>query len=405
VETIGKIRHAYLRDGKLIRAIARDLRLSRNTVKNVLRWGGEVGSPSGTSFSVATALCHKPGGLHQPTGEEGVSQDCLNARQWCGWCDTGVTVMSTQIAADQDWLRPPHAKLSGHETFALRFAWLKKGLDQMALDAGVFHSEDAVVRLGVGKNMVRSIRHWCLSTRLAQEVPQTRGLQVAPTVLGERLLSDAGWDPYLEDDATLWLLHWQLASAGTRSFTWYWAFNRFREYIFDRAGILKSLKRELSTVGWTNLMDSTLKSDVDCLVHTYLARREEAANGEDPIECPLTTLGLLIKEPYTDGLRFQVGPKPTLPPAIYAYALAEFWNYLGPDRRILEFSEVMGAEGSPSIVFLLDWDSIVRYLDKLAVVTDGAMVFEEDYEIRRVVKRDEGELDSLAILEAYYDGR
>ena len=33
------------------------------------------------------------------------------------------------------------------------------------------------------------------------------------------------------------------------------------------------------------------------------------------------------------------------------------------------------------------------------------MVFEEDYEIRRVVKRDEGELNSLAILEAYYADR
>ena len=256
--------------------------------------------------------------------------------------------MAMQQAVVQGWLRPPYAKLSGHETFAFRFAWLKKGLDQMKLDPGVFHREDAVVRLGVGKNMVRSIRHWCISARLAQEVPGTRGLKIEPTPLGEKLLSDGGWDAYLEDDATLWLLHWNLASAATRSFTWYWALNRFREYVFDRAGMLKSLNRELTTLGWSNFKDSTLKSDIDCFVHSYLARREEAANGEDPIECPLTTLGLLIKEPYTDGLRFQVGPKPTLPPAIFAYALAEFWNYLGPSRRILEFSEVMGGEGTPS---------------------------------------------------------
>ncbi|MGC8861302.1 MAG: DUF4007 family protein [Armatimonadota bacterium] len=316
-----------------------------------------------------------------------------------------MSIQSIQQAVHQDWMRPPHASLSGHETFAFRFAWLKKGVDQMKLDPGVFHREDAVVRLGVGKNMVRSIRHWCLSTRVAQEVPGTLGLQVVPTPLGEKLLGENGWDPYLEDDATLWLLHWNLASPGTRSYTWFWALNRFREYAFDRASMLRSLRRELASLGWPEVKDSTLKSDIDCFVHCYLARHEETSGTEDPIECPLTTLGLLIREPYTESLRFQVGPKPTLSPAIFAYALAKFWNYLAPERRILEFSEVMALEGTPSMVFLLDRDSVLRYLDQLNEVTSGAMVFEEDYEVRRVVKRNEDALDSPGILEAYYAGR
>ena len=39
VETIRKIRQAHFRDGKGIREISRDLNLSRNTVKNIIRSG------------------------------------------------------------------------------------------------------------------------------------------------------------------------------------------------------------------------------------------------------------------------------------------------------------------------------------------------------------------------------
>ena len=39
VETIRKIRQAHFRDGKKIREIARELNLSRNTVRNIIRSG------------------------------------------------------------------------------------------------------------------------------------------------------------------------------------------------------------------------------------------------------------------------------------------------------------------------------------------------------------------------------
>ena len=39
VETIRKIRQAHFRDGKKIREIAREMNLSRNTVRNIIRSG------------------------------------------------------------------------------------------------------------------------------------------------------------------------------------------------------------------------------------------------------------------------------------------------------------------------------------------------------------------------------
>ncbi|MBK9075731.1 MAG: DUF4007 family protein [Flavobacteriales bacterium] len=54
----------------------------------------------------------------------------------------------------------------------------------------------------MGKNMVTAIRFWMRAFEMADDT----GL----TELGKRLLSDKGWDPYLEDIGSLWLLHYHL---------------------------------------------------------------------------------------------------------------------------------------------------------------------------------------------------
>lgn len=302
-----------------------------------------------------------------------------------------------------DLLQPPFAKsFAGHETFAFRHAWLKKAIDHLVQDPEVFQQDQAITLLGVGKNMVRSIRHWCLATSVAEEEPGTRAQRLHPTPLGLRILHNDGWDPYLEDDATLWLLHWKLASADTRAATWYWAFNRFHEYAFTRPAMVEALKSHLKLLAWTDVADSSIKRDVDCFIHTYLPRKGAAAGGEDPIECPLTGLDLLVQEPDAERLRFRVGPKPTLPAAIFAYALAEFWNRESCERTSLDLRDLLGNEGSPTLVFRLDEDSVLCYLDSIADATSRAVVFRDTALVRRIEKKHEGPLNAMSFLEAYY---
>ena len=47
-----------------------------------------------------------------------------------------------------------------HESFALRYSWLTKGFKSLQQNSNVFVDDDATVTLGVGKNMVSSIRYW-----------------------------------------------------------------------------------------------------------------------------------------------------------------------------------------------------------------------------------------------------
>jgi len=69
-------------------------------------------------------------------------------------------------------------KFAGHETFTLRYGWLKKAVDATGERPDIFQQDDALVTLGVGKNMVRSIRHWGLVTGILEEnkdIPNNRG--------------------------------------------------------------------------------------------------------------------------------------------------------------------------------------------------------------------------------------
>jgi hypothetical protein len=68
------------------------------------------------------------------------------------------------------------------------------------------------------------------------------GCPMRVTRFGKALLSDDGWDPFLEDPASLWLLHWQLFTAPISATTWSLAINLGHMGSFA----LKELTRALS---------------------------------------------------------------------------------------------------------------------------------------------------------------
>ena len=137
----------------------------------------------------------------------------------------------------------------GHEKFVFRQSWLKKGVDALHASSTVFAGDEALVTLGVGKNMVRSIRFWCLATGVAKEgeaVGRQRPLE--RTRFGRRLLDDGGWDPYLEDPGSLWLIHWQLAANTDRALVWHIAFGDYYETEFSKARLAHFVAQQLARV-------------------------------------------------------------------------------------------------------------------------------------------------------------
>lgn len=310
-----------------------------------------------------------------------------------------------EMNVDDKRLRPT---LGGHETFVFRDAWLKKGVDAATRQPTIFTDDEALVVLGVGKNMVRSIRHWCLATGTLNEITtdrKSRGLR--PTAFGATLLGDAGWDPYLEDPGTLWLLHWQLATNMVRGLVWHLVFSAFYEPEFGKKQMATFVGKRLEQMGVVTTQ-GTIEREIDCCVRTYspAIRGVSTIAGDESFDCPLTDLGLLRFLPDDNIYRFSVGPKPTLATPIFGYALLAFLAQVAPTRRTVAIDECVYHEGSPGQIFKLDENSVVEYLEALSALTDGRLRFQETAGLRQIYLDElaEDELRSTAVnlLDRYY---
>ncbi len=281
----------------------------------------------------------------------------------------------------------------------------------MTRDSGVFRAADALVRLGVGKNMVESIRYWTLATGMVKETnDEGRTKTLAVSDLGNRLLANSGYDPFMEDDATLWIIHWNLVTNPARATTWYAVFNLLQPGEFTRESLADGLTRWAQTEApRARLSAASLEADISCFVRSYLpGRRGATSTPEETLDCPLASLGLLtsVSGKSADGkrdvplYRFSNKPKPSLPPAVFAYALAHFWNRRHDTQETLSLREIVHGEASPGRVFRLNEDATLAYLDALGELTGGKMQFADTAIVRQVNRT--GAVDSLALLERYY---
>ena len=295
-------------------------------------------------------------------------------------------------------------QFSGHETFPLRYGWLKKVYDAVRVcelreddTKVVFSADDAIARFGVGKNMVISMRYWALATGVLKEVRAHLG-PYATTPIGQALLDDNGWDPWLENPNSLWLLHWHLASTPDRTSTWYWVFNHCPHASFDRELIVDHLTRLCTDREMKKVAPATLKRDVECFVRTYV-EKAGAGSKEDTLECPLTELSLLRSVGRREGFQLARGPKSTLSAAVFAFATTLFWQRSHSKVRTLSLDALFHEPGSPGRVFLLDEESVVDLAIELEAVTGGAIAWSETAGLRQLISRaDLLEIDPLTYL-------
>ncbi|MBW3127301.1 DUF4007 family protein [Hymenobacter profundi] len=312
---------------------------------------------------------------------------------------TGPDMFAGQVTTQVLLPNPP--SFAGHQTFALRSAWLKKGLDALRDDARVFSADDALVTLGVGKNMVSAIRHWLIATQLVGAAE--RSGEFLASGLGTFLFAADGHDQYLEDPATLWLLHWNLCGPGSQAYTWVYAFNMWREWEWSEAALADAILSSAQANSSKTSSFETVRRDVGVFIQTYLAPTDRGQNTEDGLDCPLRELGLLRpalgnQQQYT----FAVGPKPSLPTAIFAWALLNFWDWKYPGTTTIAARDIAYTEGSPGIVFKLDEDSTLAYLDQLETLTNGLLRFEDTPLVRQVVRTTAAALTPEVLLYSYY---
>lgn len=280
-------------------------------------------------------------------------------------------------------------QFSGHETFPLRYGWLKKVYDriteteQIENNKSVCWDDDAIARFGVGKNMVGSMRHWGKVIGIIDEPPGTNAVHTTP--LGDMLFGTECLDPYMEHPATLWLCHWQLTSRPEKT-TWFWAFSHYPAITFERDSLAKKLERLAKDRNWTRAASTTVKNDVACFIRTYVARQPSGKTGhDDALESPLTELGLIKAVGKKDGFRFVRGPKSTLGDGVFVYALLDFWSRHST-AATLSFEAIAHAPGSPGRVFAFDENDVADRLAMLDDLTGGKLRWSETAGLKQVIR-------------------
>lgn len=274
-------------------------------------------------------------------------------------------------------------QFAGHETFPLRLLWLKKAYDAVkgGAPSGTFQEQSAIARFGVGRNMAVSMRYWGLATAFLEEEERV----IRPTKLGDAILADNGYDPFLERAATVWLAHWGVASSPEWTTTAYFAFNVLSAIEFDTGNLIDELLALVKARGW-RATPNTLKRDVEVFLRSYVRRGGIA--GDDAAEPLLAELGLIREARVGGWHEFVRGPKPTLPDGIFAYALAEFWEAKGGSTAI-SAEQICYSPGSPGRVFKLDEDSVVTRLMGVDEVTSGAWRWTDTAGLRQIQRLDD----------------
>jgi hypothetical protein len=264
-----------------------------------------------------------------------------------------------------------------HETFHLRFGWLTKGYHNWCETPELFGEDDPTVLLGVGKNMVTSIRYWIEAAQIVQ-TGVSHGL--APTDIGKLLFAkDTGWDPYLEDDASLWLLHWLIASNPRDATAIYWYFNRYHKPEFTSGELFGALADFVRENVKSKVAETTLKHDINVLLRMY--GPHEATKGapvEEGLDSPMTMLGLVHRS--SDGKHYmaRISERRRLPVAAFGYAVLDLMEAL--QQNSLPLERLMRADNqhaAPGSVFRLTEDGLITKLEELIRWLPGTLELRE----------------------------
>ena len=260
-----------------------------------------------------------------------------------------------------------------HQTFPLRLGWLPKAARAVVDNPDIFAAESAIAELGVGKNMVHSIRYWAETAG----VLQFQGTRASLTDFGERVFGEDGLDPFLEDESTLWLLHWNMVSRPNQFAAGFWFFNRFHKPEFGERGAAAALAESAAAVGAAPSAD-LLKRDIKVLMQMYARRGGDEGFDEENLETPFPALGMIfhhegdVRRYEENGARRTekvyrsvAAARPGLQPSVLAFAVADAFASTGD--AVLQVRELTGG-GRPEFgaLFRLTEDDLLEKLNAAA---------------------------------------
>lgn len=250
---------------------------------------------------------------------------------------------------------------SGHDTFHCRQLWLKKGYD-FVKKGNKFTDSDAVVLLGVGKNMVSAIHFWMKAFGLIDKDGNISDL-------ADYIFSSDGKDPYLEDEATLWLLHYHLVTHGQASI-YDLIFNDLRKekIEFTKDNFLAFAERKSNEIGFTQFNPKTAATDFEVFLKTYNRTDEQAKDKEDTFSGLLTDLNLVQEEKRKSVDKGMITyysipntNKNNIPEEIIFYTILEKEDF----QNSINFNTIHQDKNQAGIVFAITKSALLEKIENI----------------------------------------
>lgn len=263
----------------------------------------------------------------------------------------------------------PNYRFSGHQTFALRIAWLPKAIREIASGHDpLTNIDEGIVSLGLGKNMVESLRCWIEAFQVAEKTDSGWIL----SEVGNLVFAPSGLDPFLEDHSTNWLLHWMI-STNTRSpfFAWECIFNRWPSAEFSASSVIDAFQKESERHSRSNSL-VTLKQHWEVFLHSY--RPSRGARGEDHLDSALSVIGLIQNAGERQNsagkwealYTFDTGTKTAIPQQLFAFFIHDWWNHSFASEQTVSLCDLVAGSHSPGRVLRMAETEILRRVTDLA---------------------------------------
>jgi hypothetical protein len=289
------------------------------------------------------------------------------------------------------------AKFTGHDTFPLRYGWLYKAVNHLNSSGKLQTSKEdetqrAIIKLGVGKNMVNAIRYWAEASSLLSITREQSNINYFASENGNYLFSDTGKDPYLEYAGSVWLIHFWLCFNQNEMTAYRYFFNYSNVQHFEKTKLVVDCAesaRRLVTNEIGN--ESTLKKDVDCFLNTYCKKFKSSAAkkklkiDEDHFTSPLSELNLI----QDNGGGFYVSDlieRPELPIEIFIYALIKFTKSENAESNTnsVDFESLLTKPYSPGRIFRLSESGLGQKLDEAYEFSNGDISWIDSLGLRQV---------------------
>jgi len=289
-------------------------------------------------------------------------------------------------------------RLKGHESFHVREGWIRKGITSIIKDSGVLASNKAVDELGVGANMVKAIRYWLQALGLTKEV------RIEGSKRGQILTEDFGKvifekDSYLEDNFSLALMHYKLATNKELATSWYIFFNKINAREFTKVNLINIMEQQLRNIDTS--LEFSMKSLIDdcsCIIKTYSYDKDDLKKPEDNLICPLSELGLLgrVKIKGMEEVIIKTTPnREILDKLVVLYVIVDRLD----GTNVTTIDKLIEDECNVGRIFNLDKNILNEYLDELEEC--GYIRINRTAGLNTIYIED---ITTTDILEKYYSG-